>query len=181
MVTSDFWVSQNDWGWKGHRAPARPRRLVAQINVLMVLKYLQGWRLCTLSEQSVPVLSYSHSTEVLLMYRGNLPSSRTCPLCLVLALGIALNSLTPIFFASCLQILICFYEIPPKSPFLQDEQSPFLASPNWRAATLSLTSWWPFIGTLSSTFMSVVLRTTGLNPALQVWTHWADQRGRMTS
>lgn len=63
MVTSDFWVSQNDWGWKGHRAPARPRRLVAQISVLMALKYLQGWRLCTLSEQSVPVLSYSHSTK----------------------------------------------------------------------------------------------------------------------
>jgi len=61
-------------------APAGRSALVAQINVLTVLEYLRGWRLCNLSEQSVPVLGYSHSTEVLLVYRGHLPILSSMPI-----------------------------------------------------------------------------------------------------
>ena len=112
---------------QGHLEP------VAQGHVQTDFEYLQGWRLCSLSGQPVPVLSHLHSEKVFPSVQREPPVFHFVPggtLPLVLSLSTAEKSLAPSSFHPPSRYLYTLTSSLPEPSLLQAEQSqlcqPFL-------------------------------------------------------
>ena len=115
-------------------------------NIQMVSDHLQGWRLCNIPEQRVPVLGQPHRSKLFPDLHREPPMFQVGPIASRPGTGHHWEEPGSVLFPRSLQVFVHIEKIPPKSALLQAEQSQLSALPHRRDAPVPSPSLWPVTG-----------------------------------